>query len=391
MDTLCIKKNRLLIGALIVSCSLNVALLTIFLPPLFQNREKVSSLASPPKSEKPFDATYRKVLSDMSKVSFAELVAFLTNKEIVEEGVTKRDLALASLVAFHHFNLEKALASNLEQVRRVSFSPNQEIDIYVGLDNEQFDAIIRFAYREKWPLTSKGIFQLIQKKNLETLDESLKESFFSTPEFYSLQLLFQKSLAPQPTQTLLQLISEGSWDYLEQFHKHQSQTMDLSLERRRQVLLEYVSQGSSTAAALLIETDFAFSKQRLEDSSLFNLLSLLKGKNALSERFCIEILSSARVDKILQIAADRLYAFSGETPPQPFLLKEAIARFTCASSHVVSSQPERKAPMLRQYTVQEGDSLWKIARLHKVKVDELVQLNELVKDQLYPGMILLIP
>jgi LysM repeat protein len=45
----------------------------------------------------------------------------------------------------------------------------------------------------------------------------------------------------------------------------------------------------------------------------------------------------------------------------------------------------------RQHVVKEGESLWKIARLYKAKVDEIVKLNELEKDKLYPGMTLQIP
>ncbi|MDE3048042.1 MAG: LysM peptidoglycan-binding domain-containing protein, partial [Verrucomicrobiota bacterium] len=35
--------------------------------------------------------------------------------------------------------------------------------------------------------------------------------------------------------------------------------------------------------------------------------------------------------------------------------------------------------------------LWKISRQYKVKVDELVRINGLEKDSLYPGMTLKLP
>ena len=45
----------------------------------------------------------------------------------------------------------------------------------------------------------------------------------------------------------------------------------------------------------------------------------------------------------------------------------------------------------RYHTVAEGESLWKIARQYKAKVDEIVLLNGIDKDKLYPGMTLKIP
>jgi LysM repeat protein len=45
----------------------------------------------------------------------------------------------------------------------------------------------------------------------------------------------------------------------------------------------------------------------------------------------------------------------------------------------------------REHIVQEGESLWKISRQYKVKVEDLVQHNGLEKDRLLPGMVLMIP
>ena len=43
------------------------------------------------------------------------------------------------------------------------------------------------------------------------------------------------------------------------------------------------------------------------------------------------------------------------------------------------------------YVVKKGDSLWKIARMHKVSLSELKKANNLKSPRLYPGMKLLIP
>jgi hypothetical protein len=327
----------------------------------------------------------------MSKLSFSELVASLTNRELIEQGLCKRDLALASLVAFHDFHLEKAISFSPIQQRWIVLSPDQKIALYPGLDDEQFNAIIQFAYQEKWPLTSKGLFRLLQNQKASKIDETLVHAFLRTPEFYSLQLLFQKTGAAQTSSRLVQLICDGSWELLEDFAQTQSRDPDFSAEKRRGLLLSYLSHKSSVAAQIFLTTDFSFAQQRLEDSSVVNLISLLKEKTPEAERFCLVVLGSPRADLVLTAASERLYAFAGEIPPSPIDLNMALARFS-PKTHLtrdVSSAPVKQA--VRHHVVADGDNLWKIARQYKIKMDELVRVNELEKDQIYPGMILLIP
>lgn len=367
MDVCWIKRFRLLVVALILSCALNIGLLFAF---IFPADKILLPQVRTGQIQDPIQSTYKNFLVSSSKLSFAELVAFLTNRELVEEGLTQRDLALAALVAFHDFHLEKALSSSPDQTRQVVFSPDQTIELYPGLDDEQFDAIIRFAYREKWPLTPKGLFQVLKKRGLPLSDESLKNAFFSTPEFRSLQQLFQKSMLQSP-ENLLSLICEGPWSLLDQFVKEQSQVLDLSADRRRNLLLSYLSQGSSVAAQILLQTDFVFARQKMEDSSIAVLLSLLKEKTPEAERFCRELLIAPRTDLIWKAASERLYVLTGQEIPQ-----------------LPQSAPN--APR-QQHIVKDGENLWKIARQYKVRVDDLVKVNELEKDQLRPGMILFVP
>lgn len=308
------------------------------------------------------------------------------------------------------------------------------------MSDDHFEGIIRFAYEEKWPLTAEGLFKLL-KKWPDTKDESLVQAFIVTPEFHALQVLFQKSETPQLVGSLIHLITEGPWELLDQFTKQQAQLFDLSVERRRSLLLSYLAIGSKTAASLLLATDFAFISKRLEDKGIIGMLSLLNEKSPDAERLCLELLRSPRSDAVWTSAANNLYAYAGESPPSHIDQKEAIARFSSDSKKSSSatqkgSTPTHEAlpaqkgnppvekghtpsqrgtnptpkgparsheetppihqeygalPSPRQHIVKEGESLWKIAKQYNVKVDEIVKANQIEKDRLFPGMVLRIP
>ncbi len=382
------KKFRFLAFALIFSGSLNIGLIAVFA--YFRIQETPISFAKT--GEKEFFATNGQVFASMSRLTFRELVSYLTNRDLVEEGYAKRDLAIAALVAYHHFNLEKALSGPPTQVRTLALPNDQSIRVFPALNEEQFEAIIRFAYQEKWPLTSKGLFVLLQAQK-SPREESLEQAFLLTPEFHSLSVLFQKTESPQEPQLLLNLATEGSWDLLDKFTKEQSQALEFSQEKRRQLLLNYLSLHSQTAAQILLRTDFSFALKRLEDRSILDLLSLLKKQTEEGTKFCVELIRSPRSDAIWQAAAMTLYAYAGEMPAAPIDPKAVLARFSKEAS--VLAQPAKEEPVAaapsRFHVVKEGESLWKISRQYKLKIDEIVQLNGLERDSLFPGMTLKLP
>jgi len=410
-----VKKIRIMTMAIIFSGALNIGLLAAFIFLMLQERQVSLNISRPALSKGKYETTNRQLFTSMEKLTFRELVSFLTNRDLVEEGYSKRDLAVAALVAFHHFNLEKALASSPTQKRVIEMGDNQKIEIYPGLNDEQFEAIIRYAYQEKWPLTPQGLFCLLQgssgentpenkTENKTRVDESLEQAFMVTPEFYALQVLFQKTEAPQEASVLLNLACEGNWDMIERFSREQSQMLDLSVDKRRRLLLSYLALQSPTAAQLLLRTDFVFALKKLEDKGILDLIGLLKNKTEESERFCVELLRSPRSDAIWQAAAMRLYAYVGEALSTPLDPKEALARFAAnaipqeavqiaapATSALTPTAAPISNPATLFHVVKEGESLWKIARQYKVKLDQLVSSNHLEKDRLYPGMTLKIP
>lgn len=389
------KRMRVLTLGLIFSGALNIALLASFVFYVLKDKEASFSISLPSKGERTQEATIGTAIQTLAKLSFRELVSYLTNRDLVEEGYTKRDLAVAALAGFHHFNLEKALGTPPSQKRTVALDGDKKIEMYPGLANDQFEAVIRYAYQEKWPLTSKGLFCLLQKPGI--CDESLVQAFCLTPEFYALTALFQKTEAPQNPAVLVKLVAEGNWDLLERFSHEQEQMLDLSLDKRRRLLLSYLSLQSPTAAQLLLQTDFAFALKRLDDRGVLDLLGLLREKSETSQKYCAELLRSPRSDAVLQAAAQRLYFFTGETASASMDLKEAVAKFAPQAAEVPAPAPAPapaavpQPPVFKTHVVKEGESLWKIARQYKIKVDELVRLNEIEKDKLFPGMTLRIP
>ena len=223
------KKMRVLTIALVFSGALNIGLIATGI--FTQCRDDASHLSIRPvaKDKAHLETSVERYFGQMDKRSFHELVSFLTNRDPVDEGYLKRDLALAALVAFHHFHLEKSLAGSPLQRRMLFFGDGSQIEVFPGLSDEHFEAILRFAYEEKWPLTTEGLFKLLKKGQGEK-DESLAQAFLVTPEFHALQVLFQKTEAPQLAPSLLALVFEGPWELLDQFAKQQAQLLDLSVE-----------------------------------------------------------------------------------------------------------------------------------------------------------------
>jgi LysM repeat protein len=388
MDEGWVKKFRVLTLSLIFSGALNIGLVAALVAVMLHGNEESRLSQRAAKTSEERKVGNQSLLESMARLTFRELAAQLTNRDLLEEGYTRRDLAVAALVAFHHFNLEKALSSAPLQKREVKIG-DREVELYPGLSEDQFDAIIRFVYQEKWPLTTQGLFSFLKKKS-SPRDETLEQAFVLTPEFYALQTLFQKTDAPQDPAVLLSLVAEGTWELLDQFSKEQAQMLDFSVEKRRRLLLSYLTHRSPTAATLLLKTDAPFALKKLDDRGIVDLLSVLPGPSEEAKRFCVALLQSPRSDAIWQAAVAALYAFEGEPLPEPLDIRVAAQRFAGSSQPTAKSTPT-PAVQTRYHMVAAGESLWKIARQYKVKVDEIVRLNGIEKDRLYPGMTIQIP
>jgi LysM repeat protein len=460
---------RKLTIALIISGALNIALAGLFFYWIIKERpptpyyelkpaatqEQQGSLAT--------DKNSAELIEEFKQISFESLLNALTNSQHVENGYTQRDIALASLVAFHHFDLERALAHwpLPSQKRTIIYYRHKDgqkipLNIYPGLTEIHFKEILSFIQTERWPFKNKGLFLMLQKKQ----DPSLVDAFCITPEFLSVELLFARGEYAVDKTELLQMLLEGDWNHLSAFAEHQKASQDLSNPHRQRFLLDYIEKNSKTAAHLLLKIEGNSASIRLDDAHVILLLDLLQDKTPEAEQFAINLLTSPRSDAVWQKAAAQLYRYAGEPFPEKYQHHAALKRFityqketAAAPQKIDLEKPKMSPPPLTQptkpkltapaaisvrpplvptnpkksviaeskpiphplpnkrplissiphrlpsslkaaestYIVQEGDSLWKIAKRYNLDINKLRSYNQLDNDTLKPGKTLRIP
>jgi hypothetical protein len=408
------KRVKWLTQALLISGTLNIALIATFIYFVIQKEKTAISFELKP-AEAALPPSNQEVLRAYSTLSFQDLLLRLEDREIIEEGYSKRDLALSCLVAFHHFDIEKALGGDSFQKRKIAFKSQDGLEMidvvaFPGLSDAQFEALGHFAQVEKWPFRSKGLFFEIQRCK-QACDPSLLDAFFLTSEFQSVSLLFARSEAPLDKMRILNLLIEGDWGIIEKFLDEQKRLQDLSANRRLAFLIDYIHRGSAIAAQLLLETDFEFACKRLDDPHVLLLLDLLKEKTYVLESFSKILIISPRSDQVWKKAAAKLYAFAGEEFKEgaydhlktlarfmPQAMPQAVVQNAANLNPIVNPAPvATPAPPAKQkkgqriHRVQEGESLWKIAKKYRVSIEAIIKANHLETDKLRPGKELIIP
>ncbi len=346
-----IRRTKWLTQALIISGTLNIGLIATFAYVVLKEKQQslaIEQFSPPPKETLP---TNTQLLRTYSFLPYQELLLRLENSDLLEEGLTKRDLALACLVAFHHFNLDKALG-NLPQKRLIPF-PNtdgQTIDVSVfpGLADYQFQAILQYAKTEKWPLTTQGLF--FELKRSSPPDPSLLEAFYLTPEFHSLYTHLTKTGLTTSPEQVVALICEGN---------------SLPSQDHQSTLLNYLNNHSKLAAKFLLDSDPDFALKRLDDTQVLTLLDLYPEKTPTLETFAKELVASPRTDAV----------------------RTRAATFVTIQTTIPLPIPTKK----KMHTIEVGDNLWKIARKYHVTIDDIKRINNLETEKLRPGKQLEIP
>jgi LysM repeat protein len=332
-------------------------------------------------------------------MDYQRLLMKLADTRLVEDGFTERDLALGVLISFFDFDLERALGRcpPPAQKRVISFNCGQEsIVVYAHLSEQQFEAIQHFASQEKWPFKAQGLFLFLKKEQYKE-DPSLLEAFYLTQEFAAVEELFQKSISKEE---IISMIQEGDWGLLSAFVEKQKKMRDLSPENRQKLLLSYIKANSKNAAGILIKTDYAFALKKLSDPTVLGIVRLLD-HSEIALRFLHGVATSPRSDPVRTLAVAQYQELSGRKweplvvrePVKPKEIEKAIAQKSSATLPPLK-KPEAKPaskPVSFLYTVQDGDSLWKIAKRFSVPVEDIRRLNQLSNDSLKPGNYLKVP
>lgn len=364
---------RQISAALIASIILNAALIgyisylhletapTIFFRPIL-NKEP-SNLA--------INKTNAEVYERLSALPIEALSRLLKDRRLVEDGLTLRDLALAVLVNEKQYDVQKALGYLPK--RRSILLNQQSISIPVDITEKNFDAIIDFAQRERWPITPQGMF--LSLKESHSADESLKGAFYLSIPFRQLVNLYPEV----DKDVLYKMAIEGDWDILEPLASLQQ---DFS---RQSLLLKYLDQGSASAALILLQAEQHFTVKQLDDAHVLQVLQLLTDRHPLVAKFAINLVASSRSDAVKQAAMQKLAAMSEK--------RDFIASLIPPKKEF-NTAPTPAPPFVQPKThiVQNGDNLWKIAKQWKISFKDLKNKNNLTDETiLRPGMVLQIP
>ena len=398
-----VRKAKWLTQALIISGTLNVGLLSTFIY-FALNDDKRFFMASEQKNQRelPEQLGLQELIARYSVLSFDDLLLRLASNDHVESGFSRRDLALACLVGFHYFNLERALGGIGVQKREVRFTQGETpstLTVFPGLADYQYQAIVQYAKTEKWPFTPQGLFLRIQSSKTP-YDSSILQAFYLTPEFHFIHLLFTKTGINLKKEHVVALLSQSNWTMISKMADDLRIHSHFTNEERRELLLNLTLQGSKLAAKILLETDSQYCLKYLDNSQILSLCNLLEDKT--NPSFLRELLLSPRTDEIWKKAAAILYSQAAEDVPQSLNLEAAKERFIALKQPEIhlemkrlEKEIEKKATVLKsnsaKYTVISGDSLWKIAQKKNVSVKNLKEFNQLKSDQLKIGQTLLIP
>ena len=393
-----IKKIRVLTHLLLLSIALNIALATAFITHKVRAARTLRPQTTQARPAKVV-VSNAEVIKNFFSYSFEELVGELDNRELVQDGYSRRDLALSCLVSYHHFDMRRALIGKEIQVRKYTFvhtggGEQFDLEVYPALEESDFQLIQNFLKREKWPLTTEGLFEELKKESTEpNLTTSLAQTFVSTSEFYTLYTLFRRKCDSVKASEVLQMILEGPWNSFNEFIALQKTAPNLTEVSMRELLTKYVEYGVRTASLLWIKLDGEFVLRGLDDQLLKKVVNQIQVSNQQVTHFLKQLLASARSDEVRELAGRKLYTFENLPIPEPYSHELAIRQFVPEMAQredeVVAKNDE--AQQVIMHTVAEGESLWKIAKKYHTSISDIRNANKLKNDKLRPGQNIEIP
>lgn len=227
---------------------------------------------------------------------------------------------------------------------------------------------------------TKKLFSLLKKEEFIE-DSSLQDTIFLTPEFRTVEALFKDVNTPK--EKLLKMLQEGGYELLLAFHEKSQGNVTPNL--RKKFLLAYLNKGSQTAGELLLKTDLEFASKHLGDAAALSLIQHLHFPTNEAISFLTILAASAREDALKSAAKAKYKELTGKSW-EPLVSRETSL---VKVEKVVPFPAKPRKELL--YIVQDGDSLWKIAKKFSATIEEIRELNKLKTDALKPGTPLRVP
>ena len=382
-----IAKNYRLCRLLLFSVAINIGLLATF---VYQKFDTVGSesLVSAYEEGRASEETNASALEGLLSASTTELLQALHDTTLLQDGYSKRDFAMSCLAYMHHYDVDKALGGTLIEKKVGTFlhkatGETLQLPLYGHLDAMQWEQVHQYLALEPWPLTPKGMFLALKVQE----DPLLKQAFFATPVFCAMKTYFSRicpSITPEEVWAIM-ACDDGS--LIACF----MQGAPLSLSKVREVWMQLVRKGSGVASRLWIEGEGELLLRKTHDQELMDIIAPLDQGTLPVVLFLKQILCGVRSDVVCQCAGLKLYELAHETPPDPYDHNVALSRFL-RSFLPEGILPAAPVPITEvTITVQEGDSLWKLARKHKTSIHAIRERNALRSDVLAVGRSLYIP
>ncbi|MBM3193533.1 MAG: LysM peptidoglycan-binding domain-containing protein [Chlamydiae bacterium] len=387
------KKIRFLTKLLLVSVAFNIGLATS----VFYMRSEKKNDRELRVKKVVLEKTNAEVLAHYFKNSFKELVRELKDKTVLQDGYTKRDLALACLVNYHYLNVEKAISGKPLQRRKLTFVHQDggegfQVEVFPNLDDLDFSLIEKFIREEKFPFSMEGLFIDLKRQGSEK-DPVLEKAFFAAFEFTLLHTGLKRLHESLAKEELLDCLLEGNFEELQKW-VNQTKLGSSFLDGMRDFFSQSLKKGASQSLSLWVALDSDYIQRKFTDLELHGLIQHLKENTVPVNIFLKQILCSVRSDEVRKEAALKLYQFEKIVPKEPYDHEEALKRFL-PMMFVKKEAPKQESasytPLQKKHTVSEGESLWKISRKYKISIEEIREYNHLKSDKLKPGQELFLP
>ncbi|WP_100934542.1 LysM peptidoglycan-binding domain-containing protein [Candidatus Chlamydia corallus] len=354
------RKTRWLWQVLILSLGLNMLFLLLFYSAIFRKDIYKLHLFSGPLIAKSSRKVYlsEDFLNKLSQAPLDDLFSLLKD-ECYVYGRPIRLWALSIAISSHHIDITPVLSKPLTYTELQGSGVRW---LLPNIDNKEFPGIIDYLYRHKYPYTSRGLFLMIEKTVQEGwVDEDCLYHFCLTPEFLYLRtLLVGAEIRASSVASLARMVIRCGAERFFEFCNEESRTTIISPTQRQKVLKSYLACEESLAALLLLVHDSDLVLHEFSDEDLQKVVRLMPKESPYSQNFLSRLQNSPRREQACQA-----------TP-------------TVDIRSVSEDQDE-------EYVIQDGDSLWLIARRFGIPVEKIIQKNGLTHNRLFPGKVLKLP